>query len=138
MKANETNLVGVGINSDKDFVNLVGHKDILGSFSLLLNDDPFGMTELFGFNNLEIQSITPEEVTDYQEILLDSDFSKFAGVVKIEDGILLIEDWFSGRCGIIKGAIDIKNYEQLPELQDAGEVDDPDSISYYEEAVNFF
>ena len=138
MKVNETRLVGVGVSSDGDFVRLVAHKTEYGDFSVFLNDDPFGITELYGFKDFEIVAITDDDLNDLEDILLDSDFSKFKGIIKLEDGYAFVEDWFSGECGYIKGSLSIADYVKIPELQDSGEVEDGNNIPYLDEVINLF
>ncbi|MBQ2885846.1 MAG: hypothetical protein IJE43_19145 [Alphaproteobacteria bacterium] len=137
MVVNETSIVGVGINTEGEFRPIVGHKTVMSNFSVFLDDSPYGVTELFGFSEVEMEAIDEETVTDYQSMLLDNDFGRFKGIIKIEDGILLIEDFFTGKCGIIKGSLDIAKFEELKENPESGEADS-DTCEYFEDVMSLF
>ena len=84
--------VGVVITHDRDVVELVGLEDVYENVSVYFNDDPFGVIEVSGFENISLTEIESSVMQAVADGLRANMYESCRAIIKVEDGYLIVKD----------------------------------------------
>lgn len=119
MKTNVLTVVGVIINNDGALKEIHCVKNPQESYEMYVNDDPFGIIEVCGFDGLDIREVDAETLTAMAEILRNGSRGRHDGVFKTSTGLAFIDDLETFEVTLQDSAGDkVRKYEGYIDVSD--------------------